>query len=120
MTLVEKQILFAWLLGKLLTFVENAGLAVTTGECYRTPQQAQWNAAHGKGIAKSLHILRLAIDLQCFRKIDKKWRWLKTGAEEEYRRLGAYWKSLHPLCAWGGDFTPPDPGHFSVRHDGRA
>ena len=119
MTLLEKQMLFAWLLGKLLSFAETAGIAVTMGETYRTPEQAALNAKKGTGIAKSLHTLRLATDVMCFRRIDKKWRWLKTGAEDEYRRLGSYWKSLHPLCRWGGDFVPkPDPGHFSLEHGG--
>jgi hypothetical protein len=90
------------------------------GECYRTPQQAAWNAAHGLGISRSLHTERLAVDLQCYRQFSGAWRWLSVGNEPEYAALGAYWQTLDPLCAWGGTFTKRDPGHFSLRHDGRA
>ena len=30
-----------------------------------------------------------------------------------YSELGAYWKTLHPLCRWGGDFKSKDYNHFS-------
>ena len=39
---------------------------------------------------------------------------------EDYRELGDFWKSLDPLCRWGGDFRNPDGGHFSIAHQGRA
>lgn len=115
----DAQLLFPRLLGKLLTYAaESAGIALKMGECHRTPEQAKWNAEHGLGIANSLHTERLAVDLLCFREIGGKWVWLKTGAEPEYRVLGNYWKGLHPDCAWGGEFG--DPGHLSLRIDGRS
>lgn len=117
MTLIEKQLLFPRLLAKLLTYADDSGTRVTVGECYRTKEQAAWNAAHGTGIAKSLHCDRLAIDLQCFRMHNGVWTYLARGDEPEYALLGQYWERLHELCSWGGDFG--DPGHFSIRHDGR-
>jgi hypothetical protein len=116
-TPVEARLLFPTLLGRLLTFAADNGIPVQLGECYRTPQQAAWNAAHGKGIATSLHTERLAVDLLCFRKHSGKWTWLQVGNEPEYRALGEHWESLHPDCAWGGRFN--DAGHFSLRIDNR-
>ncbi len=45
---------------------------------------------------------------------------------EKYHLLGQFWKSLHPLCSWGGDFhsadgtAKPDGNHFSVTYGGHA
>jgi hypothetical protein len=86
---------------------------VTLGEAWRTPQQAQWNADHGTGIAHSLHIERLAIDLNFF----------KSGAlitdGSQLADIGAWWESLGPNYRWGGRFTHlPDGNHFSLSPDG--
>ena len=85
-------------------------------EAYRTPEQAAWNAQHGTGIRNSLHTQRLAIDLNLFQEKDPgQWEYLTR--TEEYEKLGVYWESLDPLCAWGGRFS--DGNHFSLQHDGR-
>lgn len=88
--------------------------ALTWGETYRTPEQMLLNVAHGSGIAHSLHGVRLAVDLNLFEE--------STGNEltglEDYRPLGDYWKSLDPLCCWGGDFTHTDADHFSLTWQG--
>lgn len=113
MTLGDKQKLFAKLVGKLLTWVyENSIYTVTFGEAYRTSEQAKINAQKGRGIANSLHTQRLAIDLNLFVE-----GFYQTNSEK-YRPLGDFWKSLHPLCRWGGDFKKPDGNHFSLEHDG--
>ncbi len=113
MTLGEQQRLFTKMVGKLIEWAyEQPGMSLTVGECYRTPEQAAWNAAHGKGIVNSLHTSRLAIDLNLF-----------IGGEYHtdpaaYSTLGAYWKTLHPLCRWGGDFKVVDADHFSMEWNG--
>ena len=71
--LLQKQQLFAQLVGKLLNWVYANGLAVTLGDAYRTPTQAAANAAKGIGIAHSLHTDRLAIDLNLFRGEYRDW-----------------------------------------------
>lgn len=115
MTLLDKQQLFAQCVAELIAHLLGAGYKVTFGEAYRSPQEAARLAQTGAGIARSLHTDRLAIDLNLF----------KDGAflrlSEEYAEAGAFWKALHPLCRWGGDFpTRPDGNHFSLEHEGRA
>lgn len=119
MTTNEKQRLFSSLLGRFLVWIYATGkYEVVGGEWQRTQQQANADASSGIGIIHSLHLLCLAIDLKLF--VGGVY---KTDSED-YRELGEYWKSLHPLCRWGGDFkakdgTPkPDGNHFSIEHEG--
>jgi len=111
-TLREKQVLFARLLGTLLSEAFGRGYQVTMGEAYRSKEEAERLAAKGLGIKNSLHRLRLAVDLNLFRGDQYL---TKT---EDYAALGVYWKSLHELCRWGGDFQRRDGGHFSITHNG--
>lgn len=120
----EKQALFMWCLGQLIThayFSLNVELAGK--ELLRTPAQAATNAKSGAGIKNSLHLLGLAIDIALFDDT--------TGpngnpdgipdyqtATRAYEMLGVYWESLHPLCRWGGRFTKADGNHFSITHGG--
>lgn len=112
MTLARHQQLFAALVPRLIDQAIALGFRVTLGECYRTPEQAAWNAEHGKGVASSLHTRRCAIDLQLFRDDV----YLTDSAD--YRVLGEWWTQLHPLARWGGDFLRPDGNHFSLEWQG--
>jgi hypothetical protein len=108
-TLGQRQRRFLPLVAKLIEYAYAQGYELTTGEGYRTPEQAALNAQHGSGIANSLHTLRLAVDLQLF----KDGTYLTDS--EAYKPLGEFWKTLDPDCAWGGDFkTRPDGNHFSL------
>lgn len=105
---------FAQAAAKLIQQAVVLGYTVTLGEAWRTPEQAQWNADHGKGIACSLHLERLAIDLNVmvggvYQVNDS------TGC---YTALGAWWKTLGPMYFWGGDFKLVDLDHFSLSPDG--
>jgi len=119
-SLVEKQVLFAKLLGRLLSYATEQGIFCTMGECYRSPAVAQLNALKGIGIANSLHTQRLAVDLQLFRPDGPDaWTYLAAGTEPEYAKLGDFWCSLTDLCRWGGHFRPkPDYDHYSLTHNG--
>ena len=112
MTLGERQRLFVQLVAKLIEFAYEAGYGLTFGETYRTPEQAMLNAQKGTGIAHSLHTLRLAIDFNLF----------KDGVyltdSESHQPLADYWKTLHPDCAWGGDFPKRDGNHYSLSWEG--
>src|ERR1700739_2108788 len=113
MTLAEQQRRFLPLVAKLVDHAYAQGYELTAGELYRSPEQAALNAQHGSGIANSLHTLRLAIDLQLF----KDGIYLTDGVA--YKALGEFWKTLDPLCCWGGDFTTrADGNHFSMTWGG--
>lgn len=118
LTLLEKQQIFAAKAAQLIQEAMRLGYRVTLGEAWRSPQEAERLAALGKGIKTSLHIQRLAIDLNLFR--DGKW----LSRTEHYRPLGEWWERQSEAgidCAWGGRFTErPDGGHFSIRDRGRA
>ena len=111
MSLLQEE--FAQSAAKLIQRAAELGYTVTLGEAWRTPQQAQWDADHGSGISHSLHIERLAIDLNCF----KNGQLIRDGSQ--LKDLGEWWKSLGPKYRWGGDFTHlPDGNHFSITPDG--
>lgn len=112
MNLLEKQRVFVPLVSKLINYAYDNGYELTFGDAYRSPEQAAANAASGAGIKNSLHTKRLAIDFNLF--ISGAYR----RDTESYARLGAYWKTLHPLACWGGDFSRPDGNHFSLSHEG--
>ena len=112
--LATKQHLFTRLVARLIDHATSLGYELSLGEVYRPPETAALYAKQGIGIANSLHCSRLAVDLNVW----------KDGTYSldivPYRALGMFWLSLDPLCAWGGQFTHPDPNHYSIRYEGRA
>ncbi len=113
MTLSEKQRLFAKFLGEFLVWIYAQGYEVVGGDWHREKSQAVINASTGTGILHTLHLLSLACDLSLFI------QGIYQKESETYRPLGDKWKSFHPLCRWGGDFTTiKDGGHFSMEHEG--
>jgi hypothetical protein len=113
MTLREKQSIFASLIPGLINHAINLGYEITLGEVYRSPEEAKRLAALGLGIVNSVHILKLAIDLNLF----KNGIWLtKT---EDHKFLGEWWESLSTkeyTCCWGGRFN--DGNHYSIENNG--
>lgn len=104
---------FAQSIAKLIQKAFEMGYTVTLGEAWRTPEQSQWNADHHVGIEHSLHMERLAIDLNFF----------QNGAlvtdGSKLKDIGEWWKTLGGRYRWGGDFTHlPDGNHFSISPDG--
>lgn len=114
MTLLEAQQVFSVYVCRLIQQALILGYRVRLGEAWRSPEEAQRNAARGAGIAQSLHCDRLAIDLI----LDRDGQYLtKT---EDYEPLGRWWLTQHPLASWGGLFkSRPDGGHFSFTWEGR-
>lgn len=105
--MVEHQCLFLLDVAKLLNYAASLGIILTGGELYRTKEQQDIYMKQGKTKREdSNHMRRLAIDLNAFR----------DGvmiSSKEMEPLGTFWKSLHPLNRWGGDFkTLQDGVHF--------
>lgn len=113
MKLLEQQWLFGELVPHLLLKIKELGYKYTWGEAWRPPETAKLYAQQGLGTVTSLHIDRLAVDLNLFK--DGKYITDGTGHTD----LGAFWKSLHPLCRWGGDFPKKDFNHYSMEWGGR-
>ena len=111
MSLRQKQSLFARMVALLILKAYELGYEVTLGEAWRTPAQALRNAADGSGISNSLHLDRLAIDLNLF----KDGRYLSS--TESHKLLGEWWEQQHVLARWGGRFG--DGNHYSLAHEGR-
>lgn len=113
LSLSAQRVLFTSLLAKLLLHAETLGLRVAIDQVKRTQLEANANAASGAGISNSLHLQGLAADLLIYGNTGE---YITGGAP--YNTLGAYWKSLHPLNRWGGDFKKVDSGHFSSTRGG--
>src|ERR1700686_1905743 len=93
---------FAQSVAKLIQKAAELGYGVTLGEAWRTPEQAQWDADHHIGVAHSLHMDRLAIDLNLF----KDGQFLT--APDAYIQLGEWWKTLAENHRYGGGFQQED------------
>lgn len=114
MTLGEAQRLFASRIPRLIDRIYDQGYECTFGDAFRDPRvhgELGEDAENAYGRPKSLHKLRLAIDLNLFR----------GGAylrdTEAYRPFGEYWVGLDPENhIWGGDFK--DGNHFSFTYWG--
>jgi hypothetical protein len=104
MTLRQKQSIFTFLVARLIIFANENGYELTFGEAWRTPEQAALNAKKGIGIVNSLHIKKLAIDLNLF----KDGKYLSN--TENHRILGEWWEKQHKHCRWGGRFN--DGNHY--------
>jgi hypothetical protein len=105
---------FAQSAAMLIQEAARLGYTVTLGEAWRTPEQAQWDADHGIGITHSLHMERLAIDLNVF--VNGVYQADDTSGC--YKALGAWWQALGPMFRWGGTFKLVDLDHFSLSPDG--
>lgn len=144
----QSEFLYTWCT-KLVPYAWEHGFQLTWGEAKRSDEQAEINAIgsvgrarvaqivsssfsrlavallnNGKngGIRGSLHELGLAVDTNLFR------NGVYLGQSEDHAPLGAYWKTLHPLARWGGDFTKvvdgrtepnPDGNHYSFEWEGK-
>lgn len=113
LSLREQQSLFAVAVGDLIRYVYGMGWELSLDEAYRPPETARLYERQGRGSARSLHCQKLAIDLNLF--IDGKYQ--RRGAA--YEPLGEFWKTLHPLARWGGDWQSKDYRHFSFTRGGR-
>ncbi len=123
MRLGTKQEIFALNYAKLILWANNHGYMTRLGQVERTEAEARRNAKAGIGTLNSLHILKLAGDINLFKWVRKDGKLRKKFLRKtsDHAPLGKYWKRLHPLNRWGGDFTrKKDGNHYSMAHAGRA
>lgn len=109
-SLSAKQRRFTLMVAHLIEWAYGNGYEITLGEAYRPPETAALYAKQGKGISRSLHTVRLAIDLNVFKD------GIYLTETHQYKPLGEYWESLGG--AWGGRFLRADGNHFSLEHNG--
>ncbi len=96
-TLGQKQRRFARMVAELLDKAHELGYEVTFGDAYRDPRvHGEFGAKTSYSASRSLHKLRLAIDLNLFRN----GRYLS--ASEDHRPLGEWWESIGG--SWGGSW----------------
>lgn len=107
MRLRQKQFLFARLLPQLINYMLARGYHPIMGYAYRCEECPV-------GKKNSLHKLCLAQDIELYSPDEE-----YLTETENHRIFGEFWKRLHPLCSWGGDFYSPDGNHYSVVHKGR-
>ena len=106
MNLREAQQIFCLNIAKLIQWAFVQGYELTFGESFNASK-----TGHKKN---SNHYIRLAQDLNLFK--DDEY----LTDSESYALLGVFWKSLHPLNRWGGDFKSKDGNHFSMEWGGKA
>lgn len=104
--LVQAQTEFSRCLGRLLTHAAWKGYDITMAEGYvgdstPPPPAPSAHLRHGN------HFRRLAQDLNLFINGEL----IDNGGHPAWKELGNFWKSLHQLARWGGDFGDFD--HFS-------
>lgn len=111
MSLRAKQSRFARLVPRLIDKAFELGYEVTLGDAYRDSRvHGIFGQRKSYSRARSVHKLRLAIDLNLFKNdqyiIDS------TG----HRELGEWWVKQDPDARWGGEFG--DYNHYSFEFEG--
>lgn len=108
-TLGQKQRRFGRMVAQLLNKLLEMGYEYTLGDAYRDPRvHGGWGQKRSYSAGKSVHKVRLAIDLNLFK--DGKY----LTRTEDHRPLGEYWESIGGT--WGGRWN--DGNHYSLPHQG--
>ena len=111
MTLRETQSEFAALVPRLIDRALELGNQVTLGDAFRDWRvHGTVGTKLGYGHSKSVHKIRLAIDLNLFR------NGVFMDSTEAHKQLGEWWEKQHPLARWGGRFK--DGNHYSFEWEG--
>ena len=99
----------------LIAYAYQRGYKFTLGDAYRDSRvHGDYGIKESYAAAKSVHKLRLAIDLNLFVDGD----YISDGNHSAYLELGELWESLDPMARWGGRFQSGDANHFSFEHEG--
>ena len=114
MNLITKQKTFSTLVARLILHANDLGFDVTFGEAERPAVTAKHYKEQGIGSENSAHRIRLAVDLNLFKRSDGHY----CTATEDHKALGEWWEAQSGEgfeCAWGGRFG--DGNHYSIRHN---
>ncbi len=120
MTQRQARILFTRLKAELILWIPLEGKLrgevweVAEGESYVKDTDAADGDHDGPHKAGGTHYLGTGGDLALY----VNGVYVKWGGSPQWRIIGQKWKTMHPDCAWGGDFQ--DDNHVSVRFAGRA
>ena len=106
LTLRQAQSEFVVCIADLINFAFDHDYELTFGDAHRSPEECS-----RLGREESCHGIRLAVDLNLF----KGGHYLKQTADHAV--LGEYFKTLHELARWGGDWD--DGNHYSFEWHGR-
>jgi len=117
MTLSEKRVLFTQAIAHLIIWAHSKGFFIALDQVKRTQAEADANAKSGAGISNSLHLQGLAADCLLYMR-DEDGKYVYKTNSADYKELGEYWETLHPLACWGGRFKKVDGNHFSFEHNG--
>lgn len=117
MSLSDKQFEFSKDVLLLLNFALSRGWKFTLGEVMRTKDQQEIYYGSGRSqTMDSLHLLRLAIDINFFKPIIEDgihYGYDYTVDKKDIQMFGDFWESLHKKNKWGGNFkTFTDTPHF--------
>ncbi len=109
--LSNQQRFFTKLLAQFILWIDGQGYSCALREVQRTQLQADYNAKHGLGISKSLHLESLAVDLMI---------WSKEGLllddKAMMQKFGDKWENMSSLNRWGGNFSSMfDGNHFEMK-----
>jgi hypothetical protein len=107
MNLTDKQQKFAIMTSHLIRWCWFSDIRVTYGETFRPKETCELYAKQGRGIANSLHNIRLAVDFNAFIAGE-----YQVGPEP-YDKMHDYWDSIG-----GAARIEDDLGHFSLEHEG--
>lgn len=112
MGLGDAQRLFASRVPRLIDKIYEEGYECTIGDVFRDPRvHGKFGEKVGYAHPKSVHKLKLAIDLNLF----KDGEYLSS--TEAHRPFGEFWVSLDPENhRWGGEFD--DGNHYSFTYWG--
>ncbi len=113
MKLSVKQQQFTKCVGMLIAYAYHKGFALTFGDAFRDSRAfGEFGDKKLYAAAKSVHKVRLAVDLNLF----VNGEYIIDGENEAYIELGEFWENLHDDARWGGRFD--DANHFSFEHWG--
>lgn len=117
MSLSDQQFSFGKDCVQLGLFIITSGWKFTIGEVWRPEEMQEIYIEQGKSwTPNSLHLHRLAIDINFFAPDREGWAWVGewpvATQVAAIMPFGDFWESLSEKNEWGGRWSEPDCPHF--------